>query len=372
VKNRVPGFQGAQVPGFRSRVRGFGAVVLGAAFIAGSALAAEQQPAPPTAPPVPAAQGQPNQPQRPPRPGVSTPGVKRDIAAIKPIAVFPVPGNPDWQVVTDDAVWVTSGRKNLVGRLDPKTNTVVTLVETATRPCSGLVHAFGSVWVPICGEQDKPETKGLQRIDPKTNKITATLPVGPALSEGGITANADSVWMLSDMKGVLSRIDPETNRVVADISVPPGSSVVVLGEDNAIWVVSTEKSVVARVDPKTNLITDRIAVGPNPRFTTVGGGAIWTLNQGDGTVSKVDIKSKKLITSIDIGGPGGGGEIAYGEGFVWVTLFEIPLTQIDPDTNRVVKQWMGLGGDAVRVGHGSVWLSNIRQENVWRLSPKQQ
>lgn len=311
------------------------------------------------------------QPQRPPRPGVSAPGVKRDIATIKPVGVFPVPGNPDWQVITPDAVWVTSGRKNLVARLDPKTNTVVTLVETATRPCSGLVEAFGTVWVPICGDQAAPDSKRLQRIDPKTNKIVATLPVGPALSEGGVTANADSIWMLSDMKGILSRIDPETNRVIAEIQVPQGSSVVTLGEDKAIWVVSTEKSVVVRVDPNTNLTTDRVAVGPNPRFTTVGGGAIWTLNQGDGTVSRIDVKTRKLITSIEVGVPGGGGEIAYGEGYVWVTVFEIPLTQIDPDTNKVIKQWFGPGGDSVRVGHGSVWLSNIRQENVWRLDPKQ-
>jgi YVTN family beta-propeller protein len=305
------------------------------------------------------------QAQRPPRPGVSTPGVQRDISTIKPLGIFAVPGNPDWQAMTEDAVWVTSGRKNLVARLDPKTNTVAALIDVGQRPCSGLVAAFGSIWVPICGDQ------ALSRIDPKTNKVTATLPVGPALSEGGLTANADSVWMLSDMKGVLSRIDPETNRVVAEIQVPPGSSVVVLGEDDAIWVVSTEKSAVVRVDPKTNLITDRVSVGPNPRFTTVGGGSIWTLNQGDGTVSRVDVKTRKLVADIAVGVPGGGGEIAYGDGYVWVTVFDIPLSQIDPDTNKVIKQWIGPGGDSVRVGHGSVWLSNIRQENVWRLDPKQ-
>jgi streptogramin lyase len=310
-------------------------------------------------------------PARAPKPGVATPGVKRDITAIKPLAVFPVPGNPDWQVVTKDAVWVTSGRRNIVARLDPKTNTVVTLVETATRPCSGLAEAFGSIWVPICGDQDSPETKALQRIDPKMNKVSETIPIGPALSEGGLAANGDSIWMLTDMKGLLARIDPDTNRMVAEIQVPSGSSVVVVGEDKAIWVVSTTESKVVRVDPNTNLITDRIEVGPNPRFTTVGGGAIWTLNQGDGTVSRIDVKTRKLVTNIEVGVPGGGGEIAYGEGFVWVTVFDIPLTQIDPENNKVVKQWVGAGGDAVRVGHGSVWLSNIRQENVWRLDPRQ-
>ena len=41
-------------------------------------------------------------PQRPMRPGVPTPGVKREISAITPAAVFSLPGTPDWQVVTDD------------------------------------------------------------------------------------------------------------------------------------------------------------------------------------------------------------------------------------------------------------------------------
>ncbi|MFA5909233.1 MAG: hypothetical protein WC815_10685 [Vicinamibacterales bacterium] len=329
-----------------STLAGLGVLLLLAAVSA-------QEPAPQARPP------------RPPRPGVSTPGVKRDISTITPIAVFPVEGTPDWQVVTADAVWVANGPKNTVHRMDPKTNTVVATIEVGKKPCSGLASGFGSVWVPNCGDQT------LSRIDIKAGKVVATLPYGPAASEGGLAASKDSIWMLSDGGETLLRIDPATNRAVASLGMPAGSFVVVVSEDQAIWVVSTEKSQVVRVDPATNLITDRIDVGPRPRFTTVGGGAVWTLNQGDGTVSRVDVKSRKLVTNVDIGGPGGGGEIAYGEGAVWVTLFELPLTQIDPDTNKVVKQWVGAGGDAVRVGHGSVWLSNLRQQNVWRLDPKQ-
>jgi streptogramin lyase len=220
------------------------------------------------------------------------------------------------------------------------------------------------LWVPNCGDAS------LSRVDVKEGKVAATLPYGPANSEGSLVAGKDSIWMLSDGGKTLLRIDPSTNRAVANLLMPSGSYVVVLGEDQAIWVVSTETSQVIRVDPATNLVTDRIEVGPRPRFSTAGGGAIWTLNQGDGTVSRIDVKSRKLITNIDIGAPGGG-EIAFGEGAVWVTQFEIPLTQIDPETNKVVKQWFGPGGDAVRVGHGSVWLSNLREQNVWRLDPKQ-
>jgi streptogramin lyase len=124
------------------------------------------------------------------------------------------------------------------------------------RPCSGLAAGFGSVWVPSCGDNT------LVRVDIKTNKVVATLPYGPANSEGGIAASADSVWMLTDKTGVLSRIDPATNQRTAEIQVPSGSYAAVLGEDGAIWISSTGNSLLTRVDAQTNAVTDRIAVGP--------------------------------------------------------------------------------------------------------------
>src|SRR6266849_9053412 len=54
----------------------------------------------------------------PPRPGVTTPGVRRSMADVHPLATFAVAGGPDWMVVTDDAVWVTSSNVNHVVRLD--------------------------------------------------------------------------------------------------------------------------------------------------------------------------------------------------------------------------------------------------------------
>src|SRR5215475_1538557 len=113
---------------------------------------------------------------RPPNPGVTTPGVRREMSAIQPIAVFPVEGAPDWQVITEDAVWVTNGPKGTVHRLDPKTNTVVAAVAVGKRPCSGLAAGFGSVWVPNCGD------KTISRVDMKTNTVVATIAVGPAES----------------------------------------------------------------------------------------------------------------------------------------------------------------------------------------------
>ena len=47
---------------------------------------------------------------RPPRPGVNDPGTQRPMSTITPMAVFPVEGTPDWQVLT-----VRSIQKDAVG-----------------------------------------------------------------------------------------------------------------------------------------------------------------------------------------------------------------------------------------------------------------
>jgi virginiamycin B lyase len=301
----------------------------------------------------------------PPRPGVSAPGVKRELSSIHPAAVFDAgSGTPDWQVLTDDAVWVANGPRNVIHRLDVSTNRIAATITVGKRPCSGLAAGFGSVWVPSCGD------KTVSRVDVKTNTVIATITTGPAESEGGIAASENAVWLVTDRSGKLSRIDPKTNSAAATIAVPAGSASVLYG-DGAIWVTTPSKNTLARVDAKTNQVTDTIPVGSGPRFGTFGAGAVWTLNQGDGSISRVDTKTRKVVATIQVGIPGEGGEIAFGLGRIWATVFEIPISEIDPATNRVVRQWFGDGGDSIRAGHGSVWLSNLRAHTIWRIDPAQ-
>jgi virginiamycin B lyase len=299
---------------------------------------------------------------RPPRPGVNLPGVKIPIERLKPDAIFPYPGSPDW-IAVDESVWVSNRPKDNVERLDPKTNTVAATIAVGKGPCSGLAVAFGSLWVPNCGD------KTIARVDLKTGAVSATIHTAIAGSEGSIAAGADSIWMMTDAKGTLARFDPATNDLVAEIYVAPGSYGLAFGED-ALWVTSTDRGTVTRVDPHTNLIVETIAVGKSPRFIAVGEGAVWALNQGDGSVARIDPKTNKVVATIEVGVPGPGGDIAVGEGSVWVTAFEFPLSRIDPSTNAVVQQFYGKGGDAIRIGLRSIWLSNYEAGNIWRIDPR--
>src|SRR6516225_2123065 len=113
------------------------------------------------------------------------------------------------------------------------------------------------------------------------------------------------------------------------------------------------------------MVADKVAVGPEPRCLTAGGRwSFFFSSRRRHTRSRVDVKTKTLVTNIVAGIPGTGGEIAFGEGYVWATMPDIPISQIDPATNKVIRQWLGAGGDSIRAGFGSVFLSNLRAGNV--------
>jgi virginiamycin B lyase len=292
--------------------------------------------------------------------GVAESSIQHSMTELTPDAEFPVSGHPDWLGVADDAVWVASSNVNHVVRLDAKTNKP-DIVITVDKPCSGLAVDFGSLWIPSCGAH------ALVRTDAHTGVVQTTIAASPADWEGGITTGAGSVWLVTSSSSELDRIDAASNAVVAKIRLPKGSFNPIFA-GGSVWVACNECSALVRVDPKTNKVVGITKIGPKPRFLTVGDGSVWVLNQGDGTVSRVDAVTGKLLATIVAGIPGPGGEIAYGGGSVWATVFGFPITRIDPATNKVVQQWTGKGGDSIRYAHGSVWLTFLMGAKVWRLA----
>lgn len=286
------------------------------------------------------------------------------FASLNPSATVKVGESPDWVLTTENAIWVRTIKPFAIQRIDPKTNRIVATIPIPGKACSGLASGFGSIWVPICG--DKP---ALVRVDEATNAISTTLPFGPAGPEGGITTSTDSVWMVTDSQGTLIRIDPANNTVRQTVSIPPGSFNP-LFSDGVVWITGFERNVLTAVDAATGKVLESVLVGPKPRFLAAGGGSIWTLNQGDGSVTRVDEKSRRVLATIAVHIPGEGGDIAYAADSVWPTMPTAPLTRVDASTNRVVTQWVGPGGDSLRCGFGSIWLTNNEKGLLLRIPLK--
>jgi virginiamycin B lyase len=294
------------------------------------------------------------------RPGL--PHIQVPLSALPVEASFQIGGDADWVALTDDAVWSASSSPRAARRIDPLGNTLVVSVDLPGDPFSGMIAAFGSLWVPLCGE-----TPSLARIDLALNTLTALLPIGPGAEEGGIAASDDSLWMAADTQGGLARIDPATYAVKQIVRIAPGSYNPVYS-NGIVWVTGHDNDILTAVDARTGAVVGTTAVGPRPRFLTTGGGSIWTLNQGDGSVTRVDMRTRDVVATIALGVPGAGGDIAWGAGHVWVSVFDAPLTAIDAATNTVRRQWVGTGGDSLRIGHGAIWLNDLREGRLSRIA----
>ena len=285
----------------------------------------------------------------------------KQMTDLRPQATFTIKSHPDWMAVDSDSVWVTSSGTNTVTQMKASDNQFGMSV-SIDNPCSGLAIGFGSLWIPSCAKHT------LIRADLTTGNVQATIPIGPADDEGGIAIGAGSVWLMTDKSGHLSRIDPTSNTVIATIQIPSGSFNPLFA-DNFVWITSTDNNVLTKVDPSTNTALLQIPVGTKPRFLTYGADSIWTLNQGDGTITRISTKTNQKIADIPANLPGHGGEIAFGFGSAWATMPNKPITRIDAATSTITSQWVGVGGDSIRTGLGSVWLTDYKNGKIWRLSP---
>jgi streptogramin lyase len=288
---------------------------------------------------------------------------QRPITELKPLAVFNLGKTADWVAITRQAVWVASTAPFAVHRINPKTNAQVASVQLPGEACAGLAIGAGSLWVPLC-----TQTPSLAKVNLDTNTLASVFPIGPPAEEGGVAYGAGSVWLIIDKLGSLARINPRNGAVLDTFHVPAGSyNPAFLG--GIVWVTHADGADVTGIDAATGRVTATVATGPNPRFLAIGAGAVWTLNQGDGSLTRINARTHEAVT-ISLGTPGHGGDIGFGNGNIWTTMPKVPLSLIDAASNRLECQWLGPGGDSLGLGHGSLWLTDYHAGTVERIAIK--
>ena len=285
----------------------------------------------------------------------------RPMTDLKIAATIKIGTTADWVAIAPKGVWVGSTGPNAVSEIDPATNRVTT-VPLPGHPCAGITTDGTSVWVPLCGPVPR-----LAKVDVARRVLDRVFDVGPAAPEGGITVGAGSVWMVTDKQGSLARIEPASGRIVQMISVPEGSYNPVFS-DGRVWVSRVADAEVTVVDAGTGTVTGHVAVGPHPRFITTGANSVWTLNQAEGSLSRIDTAGRRPVVTLPLHTPGPGGDITFADGRVWTTMMATPLSITNASDARLLCQWQGAGGDSLGVGHGAIWLTNLKAGTVSRIN----
>jgi virginiamycin B lyase len=286
---------------------------------------------------------------------------RHPISELTPTAKIHLAKTADWVAITDDAVWVGTTGPEGVAQIDPRTNSRVATIPLPGNPCAGLAVDFGGLWVPLCA---KPNA--LARIDLHTRDVTMAPGVGPADREGGITVSSDSVWLVIDSRSTLARVDPNSLRITQRITVPGGSINPIYSND-LIWITQSTGAQISIVDANKGSLIQTIPTGPNPRFLDAGNGSVWTLNQGDGSLTRIDVQSRHALGTTPLRTPGHGGDIKVAHGIVWTTMEKVPLSATDGSTGKVLCQWVGPGGDSLSVSRDAIWLTDYSAGDVYRF-----
>lgn len=166
---------------------------------------------------------------------------------------------------------------------------------TATIPAGaflrGVAVGEGAVWASVDNADGGSDDHLLVRIDPETNEIVDWL----SLPEAGDLAVGDgAVWVLSRVapEGAVLRIDPSTNEIAATIPIGDELSNVAVSE-GAVWVTRASganppSGEVVRIDPTTNEIAARIPISAGcPRDVVIGGGSVWAYGHSGSSLLSV-------------------------------------------------------------------------------------
>lgn len=285
--------------------------------------------------------------------------------AERAVATLSVPGYVDFLAADGRGVWATNTDRVEKFELGQSAPVAVVAVPGA---CGAMVVVGESLWVAGCNDES------VYRVDLRSRSVVASVRTGLADAEGelSLAAGADSIWVLSDARGVLTRIDGASNEVLARIEVLPGSYCAAFGFD-AVWITNSASGdqgaagSVQRIDPVTNSVAATIPVGPDPRFLAAGEGGVWTFNWADGSVTRIDPTDNTAV-HLPLAMLGGGGDITTGAGRVWVRGADTLLAAIDPTTNQVIEIYgPPEGSGAVRVAEDLVWVTAHDTKTVWVL-----
>ena len=169
----------------------------------------------------------------------------------------------------------------------------------------------------------------------------------------------------------LAVVDPATNRIVA--SIPVGSRpVTVAGGVGAVWVGDARDGTVTRIDPATRAVVKTIGIGSPVVDLATGAGAVWAATGGFGEVVQIDPEVGVIARRIPLGAPGDPvvpsvSAVGAGDGYVWAGV-DADLARIEPPTGDV-DAVVDLGRSSalqIAVGDGAVWATTLanRAERV--------
>jgi YVTN family beta-propeller protein len=170
-------------------------------------------------------------------------------------------------------------------------------------------------------------------------------------------------------------IDAKTGALVGDVAVGVRPGAVASGA-GSIWVANLGDGSVSRIDPRARRLVRTLSSGSGVSGVATAGDRVWTVDVGaPATVRSIDPLFDRFGQAVRIGtrtGPAahGPGPVAVGAGSVWASNGDSAIVRIDPTTSAAKARInVGNGPSGIAVGDGAVWVGDEVDATVSRIDP---
>jgi DNA-binding SARP family transcriptional activator len=206
-------------------------------------------------------------------------------------------------------------------------------------------------------------------IDPATNRVVASIPVGS--KPVAVAAGVGGIWVGDARDGTITRVDPETRKVVKTIGI--GAPVVDLATGlGGVWGATGGFGEVVRIDPGVGAVAQRIPLGdpedpvvPSVPSVGVGDGRVWA-GVPDG-LARIDPRSGEVVDTVDLDSTQAL-QMAVGGGAVWVTTIANRAKRVEASSARPTAEFYAGGWVyPVTLGGGAAWVGGLR--GIAELNP---
>jgi DNA-binding beta-propeller fold protein YncE len=182
-------------------------------------------------------------------------------------------------------------------------------------------------------------------------------------------AYADGVlWVVEDETGKVQRLDAATGAPLGEaVAVSGAPASVAVGSGSVLFADAF--GVLLRMDAATaSLVPPPIPIGRSFVDIVIDGDAVWVVDIGLGTVSRLD-RTGSVAWTTQV--PSGAVRVVLAGGRLWVSGIEDTVAALDPGTGKLI-------GDPVQVGTGPIgmaasagrlWVANSDDDTVSRLDP---
>jgi YVTN family beta-propeller protein len=261
-----------------------------------------------------------------------------------------------------------------VQHIDPKTNK---LVATIAVPVDDglLVAGGGSIWAAN-GDQNR-----LFRIDPKRNAVVQTI---QTVDPRGFSFGAGSLWVLDASDAVVTQFDPASGAATATVSLPPGTLAApppasLAASADAVWVQWAARTGNAvRIDPRSRAA--RAVTLGSPSISLVrdfapAGAMLWALIPdpqvpSSDAVLRVDLAKGNSRARIVRTGTTYGNLVADRTGAWFTDALNDRALHIDKETGRIDRRVaVGDFPSWIAEGEGAVWVANQGGGTISRIDP---